>query len=835
VYRSNATNQKWVRIKSSVRFSKDSASPQLFFEHGIDQANDKIYFAFTYPYTYTMLQNELEEVEAQHVNDLADKESIFYQRELITRSLDGRRVDLITISSPDGASENEREPLLSGLFPETKRVGDRPPVFREKEVVFVSARVHPGEVPAQHTFKGIFNLLMDPNDLRAKELRARYVFKLMPMLNPDGVLLAFGYCWFVCCRFLRLICCTGVYRGHFRMDQLGQNLNRYYINSDAMLQPSVFAAKSLTDYYAAQNKLSVYLDFHAHASKRGCFIYGNVLDSAEDQIQNQLYCKLIALNSAHFDYEGCLFSKDHMTRIDPGDQAKGLTAEGSGRVSMYLAHGIIHSYTIECNYNTSRVGNEIALSDCEPGGAADNPASPFTTNPEKYTPATFAGVGRACVIALLDIRGHNPCSRLPKSKFKTLDRVRNAVMMEVRSRKEYIGKAVNRERRRSMAALERKGNDVAVSVDDLCWRRVVEIAATETPVLSASAAPSPVPGAHAQSAKDAPSAKPGDVFFVSMKDGKAPRRRQRSASAVQVPVSTIQLSSGGSAGFGPAFRSNIASTDNSSAGSSRSDTPLRDIFTSVPPKATGPSAPVTPVPSRPSLRTEANSTYVPTNALLPHLHRKANADVVRAVDLLHRDASTGKISANASQQDLCVLPDARPSPQSPPDLKLQATPLTLPHHPKRSEQPSSSAMSVAGTMASNSAKSGRNILGKKLHAAGIALVLGNNSHSFTSLEAAQNEASTDPVMRSQGDALDALSSKTGQLRLEAPQRPASSGGVLPARHRVAPQQPGIAIQDDFAYTLSPAATRDPYATSPVKSIRSPLGSPATAAAADTVF
>jgi murein tripeptide amidase MpaA len=193
-----------VRIKSSVRFSKDSASPQLFFEHGIDQANDKIYFAFTYPYTYTMLQNELEEVEAQHVNDLADKESIFYQRELITRSLDGRRVDLITISSPDGASENEREPLLSGLFPETKRVEDRPPVFREKEVVFVSARVHPGEVPAQHTFKGIFNLLMDPNDLRAKELRARYVFKLMPMLNPDGMLLAYYFCWFVLRgRFLR--------------------------------------------------------------------------------------------------------------------------------------------------------------------------------------------------------------------------------------------------------------------------------------------------------------------------------------------------------------------------------------------------------------------------------------------------------------------------------------------------------------------------------------------------------------------------------------------------------------------------------------------------------
>lgn len=179
---------------------------------------------------------------------------------------------------------------------------------------------------------------MDPNDLQAKELRSRYVFKLIPMLNPDGV-----------------------YRGHFRMDQLGNNLNRYYMENDSMLQPSIFAAKSLIDHYADIGKLSVYLDFHAHASKRGCFIYGNVLNNLEDQIQNQLYCKLISLNSAHFDYEGCLFSKDHMVRIDACDQAKGLTAEGSGRVATYLKHKLIHSYTIECNYNTSRIGNEIAL------------------------------------------------------------------------------------------------------------------------------------------------------------------------------------------------------------------------------------------------------------------------------------------------------------------------------------------------------------------------------------------------------------------------------------------------------------------------------------------
>ena len=86
-----------------------------------------------------------------------------------------------------------KESLLPGLFPEcTATKNARPPTFPGKEIIFVSARVHPGEVPAQHTFKGIYNLLMDPNDLQAIELRKRYVFKMIPMLNPDGKFMSYA-------------------------------------------------------------------------------------------------------------------------------------------------------------------------------------------------------------------------------------------------------------------------------------------------------------------------------------------------------------------------------------------------------------------------------------------------------------------------------------------------------------------------------------------------------------------------------------------------------------------------------------------------------------------
>lgn len=188
MYRSNATNQRWMRIRNSVRFVKneDIGAPQLYFDHAVDAADDKIFFAFTYPYSYTVVQNDFQNWDAIHVNNFDVAGSIYYHRELLTLTPDGLRVDLVTISSIDGIS-TEREELLPGLFPNMDtHNSSRCRVFPEKEIMFISARVHPGEVPAQHTLKGILNLLMDPNDLRAKELRKRFVFKIIPILNPDG-------------------------------------------------------------------------------------------------------------------------------------------------------------------------------------------------------------------------------------------------------------------------------------------------------------------------------------------------------------------------------------------------------------------------------------------------------------------------------------------------------------------------------------------------------------------------------------------------------------------------------------------------------------------------
>lgn len=52
--------------------------------------------------------------------------------------------------------QDEREPQIDPrLFPEEVPSGRRPFEFEGKDVVFVSARVHPGETPASFVFQGI--------------------------------------------------------------------------------------------------------------------------------------------------------------------------------------------------------------------------------------------------------------------------------------------------------------------------------------------------------------------------------------------------------------------------------------------------------------------------------------------------------------------------------------------------------------------------------------------------------------------------------------------------------------------------------------------------------
>lgn len=159
------------------------------------EENSTVYFAFCYPYSYSDLQRELDTLEARFS---AKEGNIYFGRELLCHSLDQRRVDLVTVTR--NGDENRRD----------------------KPVVFVSARVHPGETPSSFVLKGFLDFILKEDDIRAQKLREKFTFLMVPMLNPDGV-----------------------FRGHYRTDSRGVNLNRVYLETDPEVHPTISATKQL--------------------------------------------------------------------------------------------------------------------------------------------------------------------------------------------------------------------------------------------------------------------------------------------------------------------------------------------------------------------------------------------------------------------------------------------------------------------------------------------------------------------------------------------------------------------------------------------------------------
>ncbi|XP_026863314.2 cytosolic carboxypeptidase-like protein 5 isoform X2 [Electrophorus electricus] len=546
--RTSPGKARWERVRERPTFEMSENQFTLSFVHRVlDVRGAVTYFAFCYPFSYTECRDMLQQLDqrllstSHTLGPCSPADGLYYHRELLCYSLDGHRVDLLTVTSCHGMLE-EREPRLNKLFPDHSTL--RPHRFTGKRVFFLSSRVHPGETPSSFVFNGFLNFILNQDDPRAQTLRKMFVFKLIPMLNPDGVV-----------------------RGHYRTDSRGVNLNRQYMNPSAELHPSIYGAKSLLLYHHQHNRLNsnsmsalkssnqsntttttsplaserehylncrneaerlegptldlseipmqleererwekggvegetgpcdenestpsrsevpcipnpapteqipphesgvaYYIDLHGHASKRGCFMYGNNLADEVQQVENLMYPKLISLNCAHFDFLGCNFSERNMYARDRRD---GQSKEGSGRVAIHKAIGLVHSYTLECNYNTGRSVNTIPPA-CHDNGRATPPPPPAF--PPKYTPEVYEQVGRAVAIAALDMAECNPWSRLVLSEHSSLANLRASMLKHVRNSK-GLGASARRNPHKASSPPKIPGLSSSVSENSLSRSR----------------------------------------------------------------------------------------------------------------------------------------------------------------------------------------------------------------------------------------------------------------------------------------------------------------------------------------------------------------------------
>jgi len=88
-----------------------------------------------------------------------------------------------------------------------------------RDAVIITGRIHPGETNASWIVEGILEFLVSDEE-EAVSLREKYVFKIIPMLNPDGVIL-----------------------GNYRWSLSGQDLNRQWIAATSRVFPEIYNTK----------------------------------------------------------------------------------------------------------------------------------------------------------------------------------------------------------------------------------------------------------------------------------------------------------------------------------------------------------------------------------------------------------------------------------------------------------------------------------------------------------------------------------------------------------------------------------------------------------------
>ena len=120
----------------------------------------------------------------------------------------------------------------------------------ERKCIIVTSRVHPGESNTSFIIEGFLEFIVS-NEREAKALRETYVFKIIPMLNPDGVIV-----------------------GNYRTNLNGLDLNRQWQNPSAKMSPEILAMKEMVKKTLECREIHLFVDMHGHSRQKNLFVYG---------------------------------------------------------------------------------------------------------------------------------------------------------------------------------------------------------------------------------------------------------------------------------------------------------------------------------------------------------------------------------------------------------------------------------------------------------------------------------------------------------------------------------------------------------------------------------
>lgn len=127
------------------------------------------------------------------------------------------------------------------------------------------------------------------------------------------------------------------------------------------------------------------------------------------QVDSCLLAKVLSLNCVNFDYYGSSFSEKNIRLSSNKD---GGTKEGSGRVALFRASNNPRCYTLECNYHSGRIINDIARCQINETDQEIYNSYVYQHGPPPYDILLFEDVGKAMGVSFLDLIEKNMHSRL---------------------------------------------------------------------------------------------------------------------------------------------------------------------------------------------------------------------------------------------------------------------------------------------------------------------------------------------------------------------------------------------------------------------------------------
>jgi cytosolic carboxypeptidase protein 2/3 len=179
-----------------------------------------------------------------------------------------------------------------------------------KQYIIIQARQHPSETVSSFIIQSFIQFLI--TDDKHSKLLDNYIFKVIPLVNVDGVVI-----------------------GNSRMSFAGDDLNRKFAEPDKTLHPEVIAIKKLAMDCNAETGVFMFIDIHGHSKKKGSFMYGPYFPLHSNTYFNiRLLPKILSEKSPIFRYYSCKFKTEKSMRQ-------------SARLVMSQNLGIKYTYTME--------------------------------------------------------------------------------------------------------------------------------------------------------------------------------------------------------------------------------------------------------------------------------------------------------------------------------------------------------------------------------------------------------------------------------------------------------------------------------------------------------